>query len=266
MSVGPRDLGYGLDDDELDTASKISSEDSGEVRSYTEDSDDSDSFYPDIDPSPSSQMNLLEEILDSLTTTTTDQGKLSAAKSLDFFRSLDDLDDYKVQSKPSPCSHSAAADDSSFDGGADHGGWNMGQDDSAVHGKHLPPSPRRQPNKSSLKRSGNLAAFSAVTPCSASPPSLDANGTNMSKEMVKNFHERSVRRQRSRGNHDSQTSPTKSSQVQVPWKCEGSETAGGPDPGLLEEIESMCCLSSSLHSSLHLSQVHCSNSHHQVQG
>ncbi|XP_008404787.1 DENN domain-containing protein 1B isoform X1 [Poecilia reticulata] len=381
MSVGPRDLGYGLDDDELDTASKISSEDSGEVRSYTEDSDDSDSFYPDNDPSPSSQMNLLEEILDSLTTTTTmDQGKLSAAKSLDFFRSMDDLDDFKVQSKPSPCSHSAAADDSSFDGGADHGGWNMGQDDSAVHGKHLPPSPRRQPNKSSLKGSRNLAAFSAVIPCSDFPPSLDANGTKsdppplfssksrpdshlmpsgrppgdhrlsysplllhkvtppsppasqpdsspeptsrsrtisdpqrnsepsqtqnqtgstgilrrkvMSKEMVKNYHERSIRRQRSRGNHDSQTSPTKSSQVQVPWnkeeeerkeekeapkdkllgfglclgQCEGSETAGGPDPGLLEEIESMCCLSSSLHSSLHLSQVHCSNSHHQVQG
>uniref|UniRef100_A0A3B5PW13 DENN domain containing 1B n=1 Tax=Xiphophorus maculatus TaxID=8083 RepID=A0A3B5PW13_XIPMA len=374
MSMGPRELGYGLDDDELDNASKISSEDSGEVRSYTEDSDDSDSFYPDIDPSPSSQMNLLEEILDSLTTTTMDQGKLSAAKSLDFFRSLDDLD-FKVQSKPSPCSDSTAADDSSFDGGADHGGWNMGQDDSAVHGKHLPPSPRRQPNKSSLKGSKNLAAFSAVTRCSASPPSNDANGTKsdppplfssksrpdshllmpsgrppgdhrlsyspllphkvtppsppapqpdsspeltsrsrtisdpqgnsepsqtqnqtgstgilrrkvMSKEMVKNYHERSIRRQRG-GNHESQASPMKSSHVQVPWKkeeeerkeekeapkdkllgfglclgqCEGSETAGGPDPGLLEEIESMCCLSSSLHSSLHLSQVHCSNSH-----
>ncbi|XP_054876289.1 DENN domain-containing protein 1B isoform X2 [Poeciliopsis prolifica] len=366
MSMGPRDLGYGLDDDELDTASKISSEDSGEVCSYTEDSDDSDSFYPHIDSSPSSQMNLLEEILDSLTTTTMDQGKLSAAKSLDFLRSLDDVD-FKVQSKPSPCSDSAVADNSSFDGGADHGGWNMGQDDSAVHGKHLPPSPRRQPNKSSLKGSKNLAAFSAVTPCSASPPSHDANGTKsdppplfssksspdshllmpsgrppgdhrfsyspllphkvtppsppashpdsspeltsrsrtisdpqvnsepsqtrnqtgstgilrrkvMSKEMVKNYHERSIRRERSR----------ESSQVQVPWKkeeeekkeekeapkdkllglglclgqCEGSESAGGSDPGLLEEIESMCCLSSSLR----LSQVHCSNSHHQAQG
>lgn len=40
-------------------------------------------------------MNLLEEILDSLNTTTVEQGKLSAAKSLDFFRSMEDLD-YKV--------------------------------------------------------------------------------------------------------------------------------------------------------------------------
>lgn len=40
-------------------------------------------------------MNLLEEILDSLNTSTIEQGKLSAAKSLDFFRSIEDLD-YKV--------------------------------------------------------------------------------------------------------------------------------------------------------------------------
>lgn len=40
----------------------------------------------------SGQMNLLEEILDSLSTTTVEQGKLSAAKSLDFFKSTEDLD------------------------------------------------------------------------------------------------------------------------------------------------------------------------------
>lgn len=41
-------------------------------------------------------MNLLEEILDSLNTSAVEQGKLSAAKSLDFFRSMEDLD-YKSQ-------------------------------------------------------------------------------------------------------------------------------------------------------------------------
>lgn len=46
----------------------------------------------DIDSSHSGQMNLLEEILDSLNTSTLEQGKLSGAKSLDFFASLDDLD------------------------------------------------------------------------------------------------------------------------------------------------------------------------------
>lgn len=69
---------------------RISSEDSGDVPSYTEDSDDS--LDLDIDSSNPGQMNLLAEILDSLNTSTLEQGKLSAAKSLDFFRSMEDLD------------------------------------------------------------------------------------------------------------------------------------------------------------------------------
>lgn len=72
--------------------SRISSEDSGDVPSYTEDSDDSCSLDLDMDASNAGQMNLLEEILDSLNTSVVEQGKLSAAKSLDFFRSTEDLD------------------------------------------------------------------------------------------------------------------------------------------------------------------------------
>lgn len=45
-----------------------------------------------MDASNSGQMNLLEEILDSLNTSVVEQGKLSAAKSLDFFVSNEDLD------------------------------------------------------------------------------------------------------------------------------------------------------------------------------
>eukprot|EP00066_Takifugu_rubripes_P024069 XP_011613335.1 PREDICTED: DENN domain-containing protein 1B isoform X1 [Takifugu rubripes] len=153
MSVGPRDLGYGLDDDELDRASKISSEDSGDVPSYTEDSDDSYSLDLDMEASNPGQMNLLEEILDSLNTSAVEQGKLSAAKSLDFLRSTEDLD-YK---SPKKSMTSAATNEGSGSGGDEPSSWNMGQDDSAVHGKHLPPSPRRQLNKSSLKMSKTAA-------------------------------------------------------------------------------------------------------------
>ncbi|XP_077573893.1 DENN domain-containing protein 1B isoform X2 [Stigmatopora nigra] len=156
MNTGPRELSYGLDDDELDTASKISSEDSGDAPSYAEDSDDSYSLELDIDSSQSGKMNLLEEILDSLNTTTIEQGKLSAAKSLDFFRSLEDLD-YQAPSKGKATVDFQPSQEISCGGGGDQGGWNMGQDDSAVHGKHLPPSPRRQPNKSSLKKHPVLA-------------------------------------------------------------------------------------------------------------
>uniref|UniRef100_A0A1A8NQN9 DENN/MADD domain containing 1B n=1 Tax=Nothobranchius pienaari TaxID=704102 RepID=A0A1A8NQN9_9TELE len=171
MSVGPRDLGYGLDDDE-DTASKISSEDSAEVRSYTEDSDDSASLELNIDSSSSGQMNLLEEILDSLTTTTMEEGRLSAAKSLDFFRSMDELDYKAPKTKPPPCKESSPAVESSCAPDTDHGGWNMGQDDSAIYGKHLPPSPRRQPTKSSLKVSNKPAA---------GPSNAAARNTDVSK-------------------------------------------------------------------------------------
>ncbi|XP_072294220.1 DENN domain-containing protein 1B [Eucyclogobius newberryi] len=163
MSVGPRELGYGLDDD--DTASKISSEDSADVRSYTEDSDDSLSLDLDLDTVSTGQMNLLEEILDSLTTSTKgEQGKLSAAKSLDFFRSMEELD-YPGPLKPKNCSDSRPPDEGVSE---DDGGWNMGQDDSAVHGKHLPPSPRRQPAKSSLKSAKK-------------PPSTAATATTSTK-------------------------------------------------------------------------------------
>ena len=70
---------------------RISSEDSGEVPSYTEDSDDSYELEPEVAPS-SGHMTLLEEILDSLSSTGTQPGRLSAAKSLDFLRSIDELD------------------------------------------------------------------------------------------------------------------------------------------------------------------------------
>ncbi|XP_070816346.1 DENN domain-containing protein 1B isoform X1 [Chaetodon trifascialis] len=363
MSMGPRDLGYGLDDDELDSASKISSEDSGDVPSYTEDSDDSYSLELDMD-SQSGQMNLLEEILDSLNTTTVEQGKLSAAKSLDFFRSMEDLD-YKAPSKPTTSSESKPADES---GGGDQGGWNMGQDDSAVHGKHLPPSPRRQPNKSSLKVSKNPTTAPAAPVTTAAAPAKNADVSKshhpnsdphplppgrqpgdrfsyspsmsprvpltppshtcsssadyspvpagrfrtisdpqasteppqaqnqtastsilrrkvLSKETVRHYQEKALQRQGSKGHQEVQANPSRNRQsaMQVPWEKEvskegilglglclgqgkGSGGAVVQDQGLLEEIESMCCLGSVLHTSLQLSQVHCNNGHQQVHG
>ncbi|XP_035504611.1 DENN domain-containing protein 1B isoform X1 [Scophthalmus maximus] len=385
MSMDPRDLGYGLDDDELDSASKISSEDSGDVPSYAGDSDDSYSLELDIDSSHSGQMNLLEEILDSLNTTSLDQGKLSAAKSLDFFRSVEDLD-YKAPTKPTPAGESKPADESGCAGGEDQGGWNMGQDDSAVHGKHLPPSPRRQPNKSSLKVSkkpaaapppvpvtaaaaparaanvskplssppqpnsysdphllppgrqpghrfsyspvlsdrltaappsptlfhthsspapishpdqspgpaGRSRAISDPQACTEPPQTQTQNQTSstsilrrkvLSKEVVRHYQEKALQRQGSKGHREGERCPSRHRQsaMPVPWEKEvskegllglglclgqgrGSGAAVGQDQGLLEEIEARCCLGSVVHTSLQLSQVHCNNSHHQVQG
>ncbi|XP_061681985.1 DENN domain-containing protein 1B isoform X3 [Syngnathoides biaculeatus] len=326
-SMGPRELGYGLDDDELDRASKLSSEDSGDVPSYTEDSDDSYSLELDMDSSQSGKMNLLEEILDSLNTTTMEQGKLSAAKSLDFFRSLEDLD-YQAPNKVNASGDFQPSEESGCGGGGDQGGWNMGQDDSAVHGKHLPPSPRRQPNKSTLKkppvppdkrsgphhlpperRAGDRFSYSPltshrITPTSPSPtnasslpvysplpaarartisepqagtePPLTQNPTGstgilrrkvLSKETVQNYKKKSLQ---NKGSKETRTRDSHS--VQVPWEKDYKEGLPSLDPsqglgatlqdrGLLEEIESMCCVRPVLHSGLQLSQVHCNNSH-----
>ncbi|XP_068599515.1 DENN domain-containing protein 1B [Brachionichthys hirsutus] len=369
ISIGPRDLGYGLDDDEMDRASKISSEDSGDVASYIEDSDDSCSLDIEVDSSRSGQMNLLEEILDSLNTTTAAQGKLSAAKSLDFFRSMEDLD-YKAPNKPTSSSDSKPEDEGGGGGGeGDQGSWNMGQDDSAVHGKHLPPSPRRHPNKVSLKASKKMATAPVIPIISTSPPEEDADDSKLqhretdsnprplppgrqpgdrfsyspspshrdmptppsptpshrssansspvptgqsmtisdsevstdlplaqnqtasttilrrkvlSKETVRNYQEKVLLRQASKGLEEGQRVPTRDSHsaMQVSWEKEaskdgllgfglclgqgkGSGTSVAQDRSLLEEVESMCCLGSSLHTGL---QVHCNNNHQQVQG
>ncbi|KAK0144992.1 DENN domain-containing protein 1B [Merluccius polli] len=150
LNMTAQDMGF--DDDELDTASKLSSEDSGEVGSLMEDSDDSYSLELEEMASPQAgQMNLLDEILDSLSSSKTlDQGRLSAAKSLDFLKSSEDVD-YAGLNKSTASSDCKAASGGVSGDRGEPGAWHTGQDDSSLHGKHLPPSPRRMPNKSSLR-------------------------------------------------------------------------------------------------------------------
>lgn len=220
---------------------------------------------------------------------------------------------------------SAATNEGSGSGGDEPSSWNMGQDDSAVHGKHLPPSPRRQLNKSSLKMSKTAAPaaqgakppqlqlhqpnmgrkpgdrlsysplmFHKVTPtpssptyCSrsrstsetqagAEPPQVSNPSAStgilrrkvLSKETVKNYQEKALQRQASRGQKEN---PGRSrTTVQVSWEKEVSKdgtlglglclgpTAVTQDRGLLEEIDSMCCLGSVVSSNLQ--QVRCSSS------
>ncbi|CAL8273064.1 unnamed protein product [Arctogadus glacialis] len=163
LSMGLQDMGFSFDDDELDTTSKLSSEDSGEMGSLMEDSDDSYSLeLGDMEPAPGARMTLLEEIMDSLSSSKAmDQGRLSAAKSLDLLRSTEDVGYAGPNTSSAPSDPKAAggggggvsvSGGDGGGGGTDAGAWHLGQDDSVLHGKHLPPSPRRHPpNKSSLR-------------------------------------------------------------------------------------------------------------------
>ncbi|XP_058256698.1 DENN domain-containing protein 1B isoform X2 [Hemibagrus wyckioides] len=269
---------YPIDmEDELDTASKISSEDSGEVPFYMEDSDDSCEF--EHESGQTGQMNLLEEILDSLSTTTLDHGsKLSSAKSLDFFRSLDEIDCCTLNmslAKTSPVQTGEVGMAAS----GDQSGWNMGQDDSAINGKHLPPSPRRQCSTRSLpapstKPCETLSDMrnSLMVPPSQplalemgenaspsvylelpldlklSPESQVTEGCSglrrkvLSKETLRHYQERSQQ-----GGSNRQPS------LLIPWEIEnkgnGEEVeAEVQEKGLLEEIE--CRFSEALNSNL----------------
>lgn len=69
---------------------RLSSEDGEEASAYFYESDDS--LEARAQAPSSGEMDLLGEILDTLSTHSQDQGKLAAARSLDFFRSMDDID------------------------------------------------------------------------------------------------------------------------------------------------------------------------------
>ncbi|XP_012872753.1 PREDICTED: DENN domain-containing protein 1B [Dipodomys ordii] len=86
-----------LDEDIMERASKLSSDDGEEAPAYFYESDESGEAG-ERRPRAAGEMDLLGEILDSLSTHSADQGKLAAARSLDFFRSMDDID-YKPANK-----------------------------------------------------------------------------------------------------------------------------------------------------------------------
>ncbi|CAK6442305.1 unnamed protein product [Pipistrellus nathusii] len=138
------DGGPGEDQDEdADRTSKLSSEDGEEAAPDSYESDDS--AEPRGKALYAGEMDLLGEILDTLSTHSSDPGTLAAAKSLDFFRSMDDID-YTAANKPSAPSEDNLA--ALCGGSGDQGAWHRGQDDSALHGRHLPPSPRKRASSS----------------------------------------------------------------------------------------------------------------------
>ncbi|KAL0160086.1 hypothetical protein M9458_043811, partial [Cirrhinus mrigala] len=171
-------------------------------------------------------------------------------------------------------------------GNGEQGGWNMGQDDSAVHGKHLPPSPRRQPscrslpvrpllpkdpiNEDFLENPRNslpeTPTIQLSVPCDTdkpsssqlSPDSQQPTGRGLSRQKV--F---SRKTHRPSHEHAQQKAAGGQPSVLVPWERENQpqETdmeAGGKEiqeKGLLEEIESMCRISMAIKSNQELTHL-----------
>ncbi|XP_063650172.1 DENN domain-containing protein 1B isoform X6 [Pan troglodytes] len=243
------------DDDDIERASKLSSEDGEEASAYLYESDDS--VETRVKTPYSGEMDLLGEILDTLSTHSSDQGKLAAAKSLDFFRSMDDID-YKPTNK----SNAPSENNLAFlcGGSGDQAEWNLGQDDSALHGKHLPPSPRKPVSSSGLTDSlfilkeensdKHLGADNVSDPTSG----LDFQLT--SPEVSQTDKGKTEKRETLSQISDDLLIPGlgRHSSTFVPWEKEGKEAKEtSEDIGLLHEVVSLCHMTSDFQQSLNIS-------------
>ncbi|KFP84826.1 DENN domain-containing protein 1A, partial [Apaloderma vittatum] len=259
------------DDDEMERTSKLSSEDSEEASACFYDSDDSGETG--ITPQHQGEMDLLGEILDTLSTHSSDQGKLSGAKSLDFFRSMDDIE-YKTANKSNAPSESNLTLLCSSAG--DQAEWNLGQDDSVLHGKQLPPSPRKQVSsgghRGSLSRleeeSGDKTCITGkmdtTSMTSSSPVRSSAQFTSLESLKADYSSCKRAKQNETLSNTSEDHLPASHGQhpsILVPWEKGGKEGNETPEEGgLLQEVVSLCKLSSAFHYGLSISKDSLSSS------
>ncbi|KAM6342626.1 DENN domain-containing protein 1B isoform 3-T3 [Alca torda] len=259
------------DDDEMERTSKLSSEDSEETPAYFYDSDDSGETG--ITPQPQGEMDLLGEILDTLSTHSSDQGKLSGAKSLDFFKSMDDID-YKTANKSNAPSESNLT--LLCSSANDQAEWNLGQDDSVLHGKQLPPSPRKQVSSgghreslSRLEEESSEKTFTAdkmdtTGTTSLSPVQSSAQFASLESLKAGYSSSKYAKRNETLSNTSEDQLPASLAQhpsILVPWEKDGKEGNETPEAGgLLQEVVSLCKLSSAFHYGLNISKDSLSSS------
>ncbi|XP_057625818.1 DENN domain-containing protein 1B isoform X2 [Chionomys nivalis] len=251
------------DDDDIERASKVSSEDGEETSAYFYESDDS--IGAQVKAPYSGEMDLLGEILDTLSTHSSDQGKLAAAKSLDFFRSMDDIDCKPTNKSNAPSENDLAL----LCASGDQGEWNLGQDDSALHGKHLPPSPRKRVSSSGFTESlFILKEENSEKPCCADslcdpavverPASTPGLGFQLASPEASQMGEgeAEVKETLSQAS-ESLLLPSVGTRQStfVPWEKAGKEpeepSEGG---GLLQEVVSLCHMSCDFQQGLNISE------------
>ncbi|NXO52737.1 DEN1B protein, partial [Aramus guarauna] len=260
------------DDDEMEKTSKLSSEDSEETSACFYDSDDSgETGIPT--PQHQGEMDLLGEILDTLSTHSSDQGKLSGAKSLDFFRSMDDIE-YKTANKSNAPSESNLT--LLCSSANDQAEWILGQDDSVLHGKQLPPSPRKQvssggcrvslsrleeesSDKTVITDKMDTTSMTSTSPVRSSAPCASLESFEAGYSSYKH-----AKQNETLSNTSEDQLPASLAQhpsVLVPWEKDrkkGNETP--EEGGLLQEVVSLCKLSSAFHYGLNISNDSLSSS------
>ncbi|XP_023601840.1 LOW QUALITY PROTEIN: DENN domain-containing protein 1B, partial [Myotis lucifugus] len=238
------------EDEDMDRASKLSSEDGEEAAAYSYESDDSvetrgKTLY-------SGEMDLLGEILDTLSTHSSDPGKLAAAKSLDFFCSMDNIDYQPANKSSAPSEDNLAA---LCGGSGDQGDWLRGQDDSALHGRHLPPSPRKRASSSCATGSlFSLKEENSARPLDGAPgsgphgadqpaPASELGVPRAPPDAAWTEEGKADEEETLIQAPDDLLIPSlgRRPSSSVPWEKEGNGVQGAPgDPGPLHEAASLC--------------------------
>ncbi|XP_012582190.1 PREDICTED: DENN domain-containing protein 1B isoform X2 [Condylura cristata] len=253
------------DDNDIERASKLSSEDGEETSAYFYESDDS--IETRVKTPYSGEMDLLGEILDTLSTHSSDQGKLAAAKSLDFFRSMDDID-YKAENKSNAPSENNLA--LLCTGSGDQTEWHLGQDDSALHGRHLPPSPRKRVSSGGLADSlfmlkeetseKCLSAHNVSSPTMVGQPA-STSGVDFLELALPEVSQvdkgKTEQKETLSQISDDLRTPSlgQRSSTFVPWEKEGQgATETSEDVGLLHEVVSLCHFTPSFQQDLNVSE------------
>ncbi|XP_048213348.1 DENN domain-containing protein 1B isoform X2 [Perognathus longimembris pacificus] len=234
------------DDDIMERASKLSSEDGEEPPAYFYESDESAEGGA---RSPrAGELDLLGEILDTLSTHSSDQGKLAAARSLDFFRSMEDID-YKPANKSNAPSENNLA---LLCGGAagDPAGWSRGQDDAALQGRLLPPAPRKRGSSAGLAeclsalREEESGRRAPGAPRADSQPSLPPPAPDRGALAQDGAPSPAPEEERPRPGPGPGPGGRRPSTC-VPWEKDGrAEAQPAEDGGLLQEVVSLCRLTS----------------------
>lgn len=255
---------YDDDDDAMERASRLSSEDGEEASAYFYESDDS--VETRVKAPYSGGMDLLGEILDTLSTHSSDQGKLAAAKSLDFFRSMDDIDYKPTKKSNAPSENNLVLLGS---GSGDQAEWHLGQDDSALHGRHLPPSPRKRVSSSGLTDSlFILKEENSDRPLSANnlsgPTVVEKPAPTSGLDFQPALTEVS---QTEKGTTEKKETLSQVSDdllisglgrcpsTSVPWEKEGKEAKEPSEGvGLLHEVVSLCHMTSAFQQDLNISE------------
>ncbi|XP_066094666.1 DENN domain-containing protein 1B isoform X2 [Saccopteryx bilineata] len=257
---------YDDEDEEEERSSKLSSEDGEEAPAYFYESDDS--VEPRAKTPYSGEMDLLGEILDTLSTHSADQGKLAAARSLDFFRSMDDIDYQPTNKSSAPSENDLAI---LCSGCGDQADWHLGQDDSALHGRHLPPSPRKRVSLSSLtdtlfilkeeNHTKPLSVDRVSGPLELEEPAAPSElyASLASPEVSQAGKGKTEKEETLRQVSDDLLTPSvgRRPSTSVPWEKEGKEAKeSSEDVGLLSEVVSLCHMTSAFQQDLKISSEH----------